>query len=937
MGDRAFERSRWERVIDSPLLETKLYVPRLRRGLVSRPRLTERLSRGAESKLTLISAPAGFGKTTLLAEWVAATPAEERPTAWLSLDPSDKETASFWTYMITALQTVAPGVGARALSLLQGPQPPPIETVLATLLNELGAMPNDVVLVLDDYHVVDAHDIGDGMAFLLEHLPPEVHLVIATRADPALPLARLRARGELVEIRAADLRFTPDEAATYLNDAMGLDLAAGDVAALEGRTEGWIAALQLAALSMQGRDDVAGFIAGFAGDDRYIVDYLVEEVLQRQPEHIRSFLLETSILDRMSGSLCDSVTGRDGGTAMLEALDRANLFLVPLDGRRRWYRYHQLFADVLRAHLVKERPDQVPDLHRRASAWYEQNGEPSEAIRYALAAGDVARAADLVELAIPATVQDRQEITLRRWLEALPDELLRDRPVLSNAYAGSLLVRGEVEGVEERLRDAERWLGATDEAADGLAQRAGSMVVVDEAAFRRLPGSLAVHRAGQARILGDAAGTVAHARRALDLVGEDDHLSRGGAAGLLALASWTGGDLEAASRWYATGMASLEKAGHLSDVIGCALALADIRLAQGRLHDALRTYEQGLQLSTERGGPVLRGAADMHVGMSELFRERGDLQAASQHLLTSRELGDENGLPQNAYLSRVAAARLRQAEGDLDGALELLDEAERLYVGDFSPDVRPVAALKARVWIAQGRMAESLGWARQHGLSAADDLSYLREFEHVTLTRVLLARSMQDGVDHSLREAMGLLERLRHAAEAGGRAGSVIEILVLQSLGHQMRRELPSALATLERALTVAEPEGYVRVFVDEGPPMADLVREAAKRGIAPTYVRRLLAAFGDPGDSTRISQALVEPLSERELDVLRLLGSDLDGPAIARELVVSLSTIRSHTKSIYAKLGVNNRRAAVRRGEELDLLSRTRDGRPRPSVGRDA
>ena len=641
----------------SPLLETKLYVPRLRRGLVARPRLIERLRRGAESKLTLISAPAGFGKTTLLAEWLAAAPAGERSAAWLSLDPGDNQAASFWTYLVAALQTVAPGVGATSLSLLESPQPPPIETVLATLLNELSAVPNDIVLVLDDYHEVDAPDIHEGMAFLLEHLPPRLHLVITTRADPALPLARLRARGELVEIRAADLRFTPDEAAAYLNEAMGLALTASDVAALEARTEGWIAALQLAALSIQGRDDVAGFIAGFAGDDRYIVDYLVEEVLHRQPEHVRSFLLQTSILDRLSGPLCDAVTGEDGGKAMLEALDRANLFLVPLDDRRRWYRYHQLFADVLRARLLDEQPGRAQVLHRRASDWYEENGERSEAIRHAIAAEDFERAADLVELAIPATSQHRREATLRQWLEALPDELLRVRPVLSNAYAGSLLVRGEVEGVEERLRDAERWLGAVDEAVDGPAGRAGSMVVVDEAAFRRLPGSIAVHRAGQALILGDVAGAAAHARRALDLVGEDDHLARGGAAGLLALASWTSGDLEAASRWYAAGMASLEKAGHLSDVIGCALALADIRLAQGRLGEALRIFERGLALATGQGGHVLRGAADMHVGISTILRERDDLEGARQHLLQSGELGEENGLPQNRYRSRVAAAR----------------------------------------------------------------------------------------------------------------------------------------------------------------------------------------------------------------------------------------------------------------------------------------
>jgi len=911
-----------------PLLETKLYVPKPRRGLVARPRLSERLGRGAESKLTLISAPAGFGKTTLLAEWLAAVPAREQSVAWLSLDPSDNQPASFWPYLIAALQTVAPGVGARALALLQESQPPPIETVLATLLNELSGVPNEIVLVLDDYHEVDTHEIQGGMAFLLEHLPSHVHLVITTRADPALPLARLRAGGELVEIRAADLRFTPDEAAAYLNEVMGLDLAARDVAALERRTEGWIAALQLAALSMQGRDDVAGFIAGFAGDDRYIVDYLVEEVLRRQPDRVRTFLLQTSILGRLSGPLCDAVTVQDGGKAMLEALDRGNLFLVPLDDRRRWYRYHQLFADVLRAHLLDEQPDRVPDLHRRASEWYEQNGERSEAIRHAMAGGDVARAADLVELAIPATSQQRQEATLRQWLEALPDELLRVRPVLSNAYAGSLLVRGEVEGVEGRLRDAERWLRATDEAVDGPAGRAGEMVVVDEAAFRRLPGSIAVHRAGQARILGDVAATVAHARRALDLVCEDDHLSRGGAAGLLALASWTSGDLEAASRWYADGMASLERAGHLSDVIGCALALADIRLAQGRLGEALRIFERGLALATGQGGHVLRGAADMHVGISTILLERDDLEGARQRLLQSVELGEENGLPQNRYRSRVAAARIRQAEGDLDGALELLGKAERLYVSDFSPDVRPVAAVKARVWIAQGKLSEAWGWAREHGLTAADELSYLHEFEHDTLARLLLAQGTRDRADYGIGEATELTERLLAAAADGGREGSAIDILAVQALARHARGDVAGALTSLARAVALAEPEGYVRAFVDEGRPMTDLVREAAKRGIAPTYLRQLLAAFGDSEDSTRVRQALVEPLSERELDVLRLLGTDLDGPDIARQLGVSLHTVRSHTKSIYAKLGVNNRRAAVRRAAELDLLSRTRHGR---------
>jgi LuxR family maltose regulon positive regulatory protein len=930
-----------------PLLETKLYVPHRGRRVVPRPRLAERLDRGAEGTLALVSAPPGFGKTTLLAEWLGEWPAGaapgERSAAWLSLDPGDNQTGIFWTYLIAALQRAAPGVGAGALALLQSPQPP-IDGVLATLLNELGGLPNDVVLVLDDFHVVDARDVQEGVAFLLDRLPPRLHLVIGTRADPALPLARLRARGELAELRAADLRFTPDEAAAYLNGVMGLELAARDVTALAGRTEGWIAALQLAALSMRGRDNVAGFVAGFAGDDRYVVDYLVEEVLRRQPERARSFLLQTAVLDRLSGALCDAVTGQEGGKATLEALDRGNLFVVPLDDRRRWYRYHHLFADVLRAHLADEQPGQVPDLHRRASAWFEGNGEPSEAIRHALAAGEFARAADLLELVAPAFLRSRQEATVLGWLQALPDELVRCRPVLSNVCAGALLQSGgELDGVEARLRDAERGLRLMDTTAD-VADRRGrplplavgarpehsrGVVVVDEEGFRRLPGSIALHRAGRALILGDLAETVRHARRALDLAPEDDQLGRGGAAALLGLATWASGDLEAAHRLYAEGMADVQRAGHLSDVLGSAIALADIRTGQGRLREAMRTYERALQLATEQteqGAPPPRGTADVHVGMSGLYREWNDLHAAAEHLRHSQELGEHRGLPPNRYRWRVALARLRQAEGDLDGALALLHEAERLYTGDYFPNVRPIRALTARVWIAQGRLGDALAWARERGLSVEDDLSYLREFEHIGLARILLAQARGERADRPWREAIGLLERLLHAAEAGDRTGGVIEILVVQALAHGAYGDIPAALVPLERAMALAEPEGYVRIFADEGPAMAALLGAAAKRRIAPDYLRRLLTAFGPAEDSQPGKQHLVEPLSERELDVLRLLGSDLSGPEIARELVVSLNTMRTHTKNIFDKLGVNSRRAAVRRAADLGLLSRARN-----------
>ena len=413
----------------------------------------------------LVSAPAGFGKSTILAQWLDAEPAAgttERSAAWLSLDRDDDDPASFWTYVITALRKAVPGIGETALGLL--PQPTLIQTVLTTLLNDLGSLEKDAVLVLDDYHVINSREVHEGMAFLIDHLPSRLHVVIASRADPALPLARLRARGDLVETRAAELRFTPDEALAYLNGVMGLRLTAADMAVLEGRTEGWIAALQLAALSMQGRDNKAGFIAGFGGDDRYILDFLVEEVLQRQPTRIQAFLLQTSVLGRLSGPLCDAVTGQGDGKATLEALDRGNLFLVPLDDRRRWYRYHHLFADVLHARLLDEQPDGPPELHRRASVWHEQNGDLSEAIRHALAGEDFDRAADLVERAWPAMRQSRQEATMLGWLKALPDQLLRRRPVVSVAYAAVLAVSGQFKDIETRLRDAERWL---DPAAGG--------------------------------------------------------------------------------------------------------------------------------------------------------------------------------------------------------------------------------------------------------------------------------------------------------------------------------------------------------------------------------------------------------------------------------------------------------------------------------------
>ena len=897
-----------------PLLETKFNVPGIRRRLVERPRLLERLGSSTLARLTLVSAPAGFGKSTLIAWWLTeAAGSGDRRVAWLSLEAADNDPPVFWTYLIAALRKAAPQVGDGSLPLLD-PSQPRVGMAIAQLINELDTLSDDVVLVLDDYHAIETPEIHEGIAFLLDHLPAQLHLVISTRADPPLPLARMRVAGHLIEVRAADLRFTAEEASAYFRHVAGLDLDASAVAALEGRTEGWIAALQLAGLSMQGRDDVAEFIAGFAGDDRYIVDYLVEEVLHRQTDAVRSFLLQTAILARMTGSLCDAVTGQERGRATLEQLDRANLFLVPLDDRREWYRYHHLFADVLQTRLLNEQPDQVPLLHRRASEWHEQNGNRSEAIRHAIAGRDFERAADLVELAMPETTRYRQDALRRTWLETLPAEIVRRRPVLSNLFAGTLLVHGETEGVAAYLHDAEA----------GLNGELGETRYADEEAFRTLRGSIEIHRAGLARLTGDVSGTIRHASAALELVDDRNELGQGSAGALRALAQWANGDLDAAEHGYVEAMGRLERAGYLSDVVGCSITLAEIRRTKGKLSNALEVYERGLRLATASDSIVVRGAADMHVGIADVLRERNELDRAESHLAAAAELGEENGLPQNPYRSRLATARLKQARGDLTGAIELADEASERYFTDFSPSVRPPSAVRARMLIVAGELDEASRWPHDQGVFAEDDVTYVREFEHATLARLLVAQGRAT-------DALRLTARLLAAADAGGRHGSAIDVLVAQSLAFGAVGDARKALASLDRALEIARREGHVRAFLDEGPPMLTLLRRASKEAVAADVASALLAA-AESGRTARPStsdRGLVEPLSERELDVLRLLAGDLDGPAIANELFVSLNTVRTHTKNIYAKLGVNSRRAAVRRGVDLGLLTDAGSRRP--------
>jgi LuxR family transcriptional regulator, maltose regulon positive regulatory protein len=935
-----------------PILATKLYLPPPRPTLVRRPRLVDQLNAGLHRKLTLISAPAGFGKTTLVGEWLAhfrfpildfglEAPAEQsgqnpkseiqNRVAWLSLDEGENDLARFLAYFVAALQTIAPQVGEGMLAALQAPQLPPAAGLFTALLNEISALPQQMILVLDDYHVIEAPAVDQALTFLIEHLPPQLHLVIATREDPPLPLARLRVRDELTELRAADLRFTPAEAAAFLNQTMGLTLSAAEVTALESRTEGWIAGLQLAALSMRGRTDVAGFVKAFAGDNRYIVDYLAQEVLQRQPEPVRSFLLQTAILDRLSGPLCDAVTGQNDGRVMLDTLERGNLFVVPLDDQRHWFRYHHLFADVLAAQALQEQPDQIPSLHGRASAWYANQGWPAEAIRHALAAQDFPRAASLIELAWPVMDGRFQAAAWLSWARALPDGLIRARPVLAVAYAWALLNGGELEAAEIRLREAEQWL---EPAAPTVAAPQDHPIIVDEAQFQMLPASIATARAYLTQARGDVPGSVQYGQRALDLLPAEDDVRRGQAAALLGLAYWANGELEAAYRALAAAMASFQRAGNLHFAISGTYGLADIRVVQGRLHDAANLYTQTLHLALAQGEPLLRGTADLYLGLSELAREQGELEVALQHLRRSEELGEQAALPDWRYRLCRAQARFREIQGDLAGALDRLDEAERHYTRTPVPDLRPLAAFKARVWLAQGQLSAARRWVQEQGLTVDDDLSFLHEFEHITLARVLMAEETQAPVNHAARETLRLLDRLQQAAEVGGRMGSVIEIGVLQALTHQAQGNLAPAIIALERALRLAAPEGYVRLFVDEGVPMARLLSAVAAQGILPTYIGKLLAAFASvaaavqrhpPGSRDKAelppAQPLIEPLSAREIEVLQLIAQGLSNEAIGARLFLALSTVKGHNRNLFAKLGVQRRTEAVARARSLGLL----------------
>ena len=885
-----------------PILAAKLYIIAPRPGIVVRQHLTNRLNEGLAKggKLTLVSAPAGFGKTTLVSEWIAQC---GRPVAWLSLDEGDSELTRFLSYLIAALQAIKAGLGESLLTTLQSHQLPPTETILTTLLNEMVAITHGFILVLDDYHLIDSRQVDEALAFFVERLPPQMHMIIATREDPHLPLARSRARGQLTELRAADLRFNPAEAADFLNRVMSLNLSAEDVSALEARTEGWIAGLQMAALSMQGRSDTSSFIQSFTGSHRFILDYLIEEVLSRQPENIQSFLLRTSILDSMCGPLCDAILldPSAGGQETLEYLEHANLFIVPLDNERRWYRYHHLFADLLRQRLQRYKSSStereklgVNELHKRASQWYEDSALVIEAFHHAIAANDIERAERLIKGGAIPWHSRAAVTTVLDWLDLLPKSVLDASPWLWVRSAMLALNAGQTTGVEEKLQEAEAALAVALQNDD------------PDDETRDLIGQIAAVRATLALARYQPETMILQSHRALQYLHPDNMPFRSRALRTFGFAYQIQGDRAAARQFYTEAIALRQTSGNIHLTVSAITGLGNIQESDNQLHQAAETYRHSLQLLSDEQPP---NADQEYIGLARIYYEWNDLDTAEQYAQQSLELARQYDSTVDRFvICEMFLARLKYARGDVAGAADMLEKAEQtVRQQNFIQRMPDIAAAQVLVLLRQGNLAAAAQLARRYELPLSQ-------------ARVLIAQ--EDPI-----AALSILKPYRQQMEVKGWQDERLKAIVLQAVAHHAHGEKDQAVQALNDALALAEPGGFIRIFIDEEIPMAQLLCEAATLGILPDYVRKLLAVFeaekqkSESRPDLSPARHLIDPLSERELEVLNLLRSELSGPEIAQRLIVSLNTLRSHTKNIFNKLGVNNRRAAIRRAEELDLF----------------
>ena len=902
------------------LLATKTTVPRLREGRVGRPRLVERLRAATVREFVLVCAPAGFGKSTLLADWVQV---DRRPVAWLSLDDGDNDPVRFWRHIAAAMDRARPGVAERASLLVGDPTSSSFMPAVTALVNDLAESAEDVVLVVDDYHLIHAQHVHRSVEFLLEHLPGSLRLVVASRSDPPLPLARLRARGQSTELRAADLRFTLAEATQLMAASTGLDLPEDVVVALGERTEGWVAGLQLAALSLQGRRDVEGFVAEFSGSHRYVLDYLTEEVLDRQPPDIRTFLLETSVLDRLSGALCDAVLERRDSQLLLESVERANLFLLPLDDERRWWRYHHLFADLLRSRLAREDPTRAAALHHAAAGWYERQGLPDDAIGHALAGGDQEWAAQIVETQLERQLwRSNESATLDRWLTALSPEVVRGHARLVLGQAIVAVLGGRLDDVESLLAVVEHGIPQADGRAyhPSVGRRASIMT--------NLRACLALCRADLARARGDLQREAAFARAALAETGESDALLRTMARYHLAEVDWLTGKLTDSEREMSAILAEWANSDEWLVLLRVGLDLGAVQRAQGRLGAALNTYRR---LESKAGTTASALAGMAQVGAAIVFYERDELAEAAAQAAAGVERCRRLVYGPPLVTGLITLARIRLASGDPAGAHAAITEAETAMPGIGDQRV-PLGPRRAEVMLATGNVAEAVNWVRDRGLAVDDEPVYPRDEAYAVLARVLIATGDPAPV-------VPMLERWRVVAEAQGRVAHVLAGQVLQAVAHAALGNEQAALAVLARALTLAAPEGYLRLFLNEGAVVADLLRTlligrrleslAAPEKVPRAFLTRLCAAFERQGtpvlpaapSGAVAAPGLVVPLSRRELEVLGLVAAGKPNQAIARELFIGLDTVKRHVSHLFVKLDVSNRTEAVARARALGLL----------------
>jgi len=908
--------------MSTPLLVTKLFIPTTRPELVLRSRLSVRLDESLNQKLTLISAPAGFGKTTLVAEWVNSfrkekinESQEDLRIAWLSLDKRDNDLTRFLTYFITALNQTngrETTLGNGALNMLQSPQPPPTEATLTSLINEIATVPDRIFFILDDYHLIDSQAIHEALTFLLENLPPTMHLIIVTREDPLLQLSRLRARGQLVEVRATDLRFTPAEAAEFLNQAMGLALSEKDIAALETRTEGWIVGLQLAAISMQGHADVSTFVKSFTGSHRLVLDYLIEEVLGQQPENIQNFLLQTSILDRFTGSLCDALTGGDNGQQVLETLERANLFIIPLDEERRWYRYHHLFVDLLRQRLGASQPDLIHELHARAVEWYEAQDYLPEAIQHAFEGDDIPMAGRLIEKGALAALQKSDLKFILNWVARLPENALKNHPWLFTYHSWALLLTGQVEAVNPRLEDTE-WL--LESFSD------------DDAKKQEMVGYVAGLKAIQSLWQRDFRNGLNFANQAIENLPESNWI-RGYCAIVLGSSYWGSGDLSRAKDAYKESYLVGQASGSMMLAVsgGCNFAHA-IEL-EGYLQEALELFQDLFELA-EQDGKVLPVAGYIHVEIARLFHELNQLDRASQHLIDGIQLCKQLADGRAETIGYGLLVRVQLAQGNIAEAVNTVQKAKDANPSPDTPfDLRGGEYPEVWLWLKENNFKNLDAWLKENRVKV-DEGSFFQRISFAMHARILIALGREHSNGMYINDALELLNRLLELIENNGWGKKVVEILALQALAYEVDGKTHQAISTLERALTMAEPNGFIRTFVDEGPPMARLLYEALSHEIAPDYVQRLLKAF--PVEETEKTDTLqlhgpdselIEPLSEREIEVLQFIAQGLSNREVGERLYLTLNTVKAHSRTIYSKLGVNNRTQAVAKARALGIIS---------------